>query len=132
MSSTRAGLCGLSEFGRGGGGGGGKVPHKKKKQRSIFKDTWRALKCIEHRCRVLRTKRGGEEKCSASCMHTRWRRPKRCLKLEVIFRKRATNYRALLWKINYEDTASYGSSPPCTKYAQDMVRVKSSVDGRVT
>jgi len=29
-------------------------------------------------------------------------RPIVCLKLQVIFRKRATNYRALLWKVTYE------------------------------
>ena len=42
-----------------------------------------------------------------------WRRPIRCLKLQVIFRKRATNYRALLRKITYEDKAPYVSAPPC-------------------
>jgi len=29
------------------------------------------------------------------------------------FRKRATNYRALLRNMTYEDKASYGSSTPC-------------------
>jgi len=33
--------------------------------------------------------------------------------LQVIFRKRATNYRALLRKMTCKDKASYGSSPPC-------------------
>jgi len=42
------------------------------------------------------------------------RRPIGCLKLQVIFRKRATNYMAFLRKMVYEDKASYGSSPPCT------------------
>jgi len=42
-----------------------------------------------------------------------WRRPIGCLKVQVIFRKRATNYRALLRKMTYEDKASNGSSPPC-------------------
>ena len=37
------------------------------------------------------------------------RRPVGCLKLQVIFRKRATNYRALLRKMKYKD----GSLPPC-------------------
>jgi len=37
-----------------------------------------------------------------------------CLKFQVIFRKRANNYRALLRKMTYNDKASYGSSPPCT------------------
>ena len=32
------------------------------------------------------------------------------------FCKRATNYRALLWKMTYKDKASYASSPPCTIY----------------
>jgi len=43
-----------------------------------------------------------------------WRGPIGCLKLQVIFRKRATNYRALLRKITSKDKASYGSAPPCT------------------
>jgi len=37
---------------------------------------------------------------------TGWRRPKGCLKLQVSFRKRATNYRALSRKITYKDKAS--------------------------
>jgi len=54
--------------------------------------------------------------CHAQSYHsyTGWQRPIGCLKLPVIFRKRATNYRALLRKITYKDKASYGSSPPCT------------------
>jgi len=35
------------------------------------------------------------------------------LKLQVIFRKRATNYTALLRKMTCEDKASYDSTPPC-------------------
>ena len=45
---------------------------------------------------------------------TGWRRLIGCLKLRVIFRKRATNYRVLLRKITYQDKASYASSPPCS------------------
>jgi len=45
-----------------------------------------------------------------------WRRPIGCLKVQVVFRKRATNYRTLVWKMTYEDKASYGSSPPCTQF----------------
>ena len=33
--------------------------------------------------------------------------------MQVIFGKRATNYRALLRKMTYKDKASYGFSPPC-------------------
>jgi len=36
-----------------------------------------------------------------------------CLKLQVIFRKRANNYRALLREMTSEDKASYGSFAPC-------------------
>ena len=43
-----------------------------------------------------------------------WRRLIKCLKLQVIFRKRATNYRALLRKITYRDKAPYDSTPRCS------------------
>ena len=43
-----------------------------------------------------------------------WRRPVGCLKLQVIFRRRATNYWALLRKMTFTDKASYGSLSPCT------------------
>jgi len=44
---------------------------------------------------------------------TGWRRPIGCLISWITFRKRATNYRALLRKMTYKDKASYESSPPC-------------------
>jgi len=44
---------------------------------------------------------------------TWWPRPIGCLKLQVISRKRVTNYRAHLRNMTYKDKASYGSSPPC-------------------
>ena len=44
---------------------------------------------------------------------TGWRRLIGCLKLRVIFRKRATNYRALSRKMTYEDKGSYDSTPLC-------------------
>ena len=44
---------------------------------------------------------------------TGWRRRIGCLKLRVIFRKRATNYRALWLKMTYEDKAPYDSTAPC-------------------
>jgi len=43
---------------------------------------------------------------------TEWRRPIGCLKLQVNFRKRATNYRTFWRKMTYKDKASYRSSPP--------------------
>ena len=50
----------------------------------------------------------------ASIFTTGWRRPIGCLELQVIFRKRATNYRALLRKMTCKDKASYDASQPCT------------------
>jgi len=45
---------------------------------------------------------------------TGWRRCIGCLELQISFRKRATNFRALLRKITSKDKASYDSTPPCT------------------
>ena len=45
---------------------------------------------------------------------TGWRGVIGCLNLHVIFRKRATNYRAVLRETTYEDQAHYDSTPPCT------------------
>jgi len=47
---------------------------------------------------------------------TGWHRVIECLKLQVIDRKRATNYKALLRRMTYKDKASYYSTPPCIKY----------------
>jgi len=52
--------------------------------------------------------------CACTVCATRRRRCIECLKLQVSFRERATNYRAVLWKTTCKDTAFYGSSPPCT------------------
>ena len=48
--------------------------------------------------------------------NTGWRRPIGCLKLQIIFRKRATNYRALLRNMSYTDKTSCKSSPPCMQF----------------
>jgi len=55
--------------------------------------------------------------CANTHLGTGWRKPIGCLKLQIIFHKRATgtNYRALLRKITYKDKASYDSTPPYTK-----------------
>jgi len=45
---------------------------------------------------------------------TGWWRLIRCLNLNIIFRKRTTNYRALLRETTYEDKITYDSTPPCT------------------
>ena len=39
-----------------------------------------------------------------------------CLKLQISFCKRATNFRALWRKTNYQDKACYVSSPLCTEF----------------
>ena len=51
---------------------------------------------------------------STSTHNTGWRRLIRSPNLQIIFHKRATTYRSLLWKMTYKDKASYESSPPCT------------------
>jgi len=46
---------------------------------------------------------------------TGWPRPIGCLKLQVVFRKRATEYWAQLQKMTYKHEASYDSMPPCMR-----------------
>jgi len=54
---------------------------------------------------------------SQTTMHnTAWWKCIGCFQLQVSFRKKAANYRALLWNMTYEYKASYASSPPCIKY----------------
>jgi len=72
--------------------------------------------------------------CKASChthewitSYTGWRRPTGCLKMQVIFHKRATNCMALSPKKPYKDKASYGSSPPCMQEARHICNVISDV-----
>jgi len=48
-----------------------------------------------------------------------------CLKLQVIIRKRATNYKAFLWKMTYEDKASYDT-------CHSMYHVKALEGGLLT
>jgi len=57
--------------------------------------------------------------------HTGWRRCIGCLKLQVSFRKWATNYRALLRKTTYKDEASYVWSPPCMSFCLEYMRSRS-------
>ena len=51
---------------------------------------------------------------------TGWRRLIGCLKSQVIFRKRATNHRALLRKITCKDKTSYGSWQPCITHTKKL------------
>jgi len=54
--------------------------------------------------------------CAGACLYRGWQGPIECPKLQVSFRKRATNYRALLQKKTYKDKAFNRSSPPCTSH----------------
>ena len=55
--------------------------------------------------------------------NTGWRRLIGSPKLQIIFHKRATKYRALLRKMTYKDKASYESSPPCISKAWLVIHV---------
>ena len=62
---------------------------------------------------------------------TGWTRLIRYLKLQVIFRNRATNFRALLRKMTYEDKASHAvSSPPCTNLQCHVGGTSTSIQAR--
>ena len=74
---------------------------------SIHKSIWSIHKSTNHKVFTNRW-------CFIHMILTGWWRPIGCLELQLIFRKRATNCRALLRKMTYKDKASYGSSPPCT------------------
>ena len=56
--------------------------------------------------------------------HIQGRRVIGCLKVQVMYRKRATNYGALLWKMTYRDEASYDSTPPCTTTCQSHIHIR--------
>ena len=62
-----------------------------------------------------------------AAINTGWRRFIGWLKLQVIFRQRATNFGALLLKRTYKDQASYGSSPPSTTFTPDRKASKRAV-----
>jgi len=53
--------------------------------------------------------------------NTRWRRVLGCLKLQVIFCRRAANSRGCLQKMTYQDKASCDSRPPCNKHVDSVL-----------
>ena len=67
-----------------------------------------ALYCGATHMNVLPHKR-------SNVLLTRWRNPIGCLESQVIFRKRATKYRALLREMTCKDNVFYDSSPPCSR-----------------
>ena len=56
--------------------------------------------------------------------HTGWQRPIGCLNLQIFFRKRATNHRALQRKMTYEDKASCKSTPLCTPHIETLAQLR--------
>ena len=48
---------------------------------------------------------------SSLSLTTGWRTHIRCLKMQISFRKRATNQKAFLWKITHKYKVSYASLP---------------------
>jgi len=61
-------------------------------------------------------------------MMTEWRRLMGFLKLQVIYRKRATNHTALLRKMIYKDKTSYQSMLPCVTHYTHGVATVSRID----
>jgi len=61
-----------------------------------------------------------------------WRRPIGCLKSQIVFHKRTTDYRALVWKMTNTDKASHASSPPftfrCIKLCIPMYQISWNVN----
>ena len=68
---------------------------------------------IIYTCAYIKVMNKVSARVNERVFHTGWRRPIGCLKLQVIFRKRATNSRALLRKMTKKNNESYGSSSPC-------------------
>jgi len=55
---------------------------------------------------------------------TGWRRCIRSLKLQISFRKRTTNYRAVLREMTSKDKVSYDSTPPCTCHHKSPILMR--------
>ena len=83
------------------------------RKREREREREKQIKRTKERVRERESERTFTAIAAAHFTDTGWRRPIGCLKLQIIFRKRATNYRALLRKMTYGDKASCGSSPPC-------------------
>ena len=82
-----------------------------------YNDTHAHARPRKHTCIYISLTHDKDISLSKMCggaLGTGWRRLIGCLKLQVIFRERAINYRALLRKMTNEDKASYDSTPPCT------------------
>ena len=56
-------------------------------------------------------------------LDTGWRRLIGSPKLQIIFHKSATKYRALLRKMTYKDKGSYESWPPCRHISELLLNI---------
>jgi len=65
------------------------------------------LQCVAVCCSLLQCRTGCNARPSQPFLTRGWRRCTGCLKLQVSFRQRATNYRALLRKTTYKDKAHW-------------------------
>ena len=74
-----------------------------KKRRYSAKETYNFKEPTNrsHPILALTSSLGGAPEKDTAGLDTGWRRPIGCIKLQVISRKRATNYRALLRKMTY-------------------------------
>ena len=63
---------------------------------------------------------------------TGWRRLVGSPKLQMIFHKRATEYRSLLRKMTYKGKGSYESSPPCTEVVSSYISYRRYIDYKKT
>jgi len=76
--------------------------------------------CYTHRCSSEVAEPTVERATFVIAWATGWRRLIECLKLQVIFCKRATTYMALLQKMTYTDKSSYESLLPCAYYTDNL------------
>jgi len=77
----------------------------------------------EFKCRV-RVTFGKSDSDLGPHRRTGWRRLIGSPKLQIIFHKRATKYRALLRKMTCKDKGSYESSPPCILLWSELILIK--------
>jgi len=61
---------------------------------------------------------------------TGWRRCIRSLKLQISFRKRTTNYRAVSREMTCKDKASYDSTPPCASHHKSPISMVKNLNAQ--
>jgi len=76
---------------------------------------WELLDTLQHTATCYNAHTHTHKTHNTHTYSTGWRRLIGSPKLQIIFHKRATKYRSLLWKTTCKDKGSYESSPPCNK-----------------